>query len=100
MQTCSGGLRLVPNCQQKAADLNDALPASNFQLSTIGLSGLERTCMSIANLNKLRIWVESHPFVPEGERYKDFGSFKSTSSHEPRLAVEELKGRNYPALRD
>jgi hypothetical protein len=32
--------------------------------------------ISIADLNKLRIWVESHPLVPEGGWYKDFGSFK------------------------
>jgi hypothetical protein len=32
--------------------------------------------ISIADLNKLRIWVESDPLVPEGEWYKDFGSFK------------------------
>ena len=32
--------------------------------------------ISIADLNKLRIWVESHPLVPEGDWYKDFGSFK------------------------
>jgi len=32
--------------------------------------------ISIADLNKLRIWVESHPLFPEGEWYKDFGSFK------------------------
>ncbi len=32
--------------------------------------------ISIADLNKLRIWVESNPLVPEGEWYKDFGSFK------------------------
>jgi hypothetical protein len=32
--------------------------------------------ISIADLNKLRVWVESHPLVPEGEWYKDFGSFK------------------------
>ena len=32
--------------------------------------------ISIAALNKLRLWVESHPLVPEGDRYKDFGSFK------------------------
>ncbi len=24
--------------------------------------------ISIADLNRLRIWVESHPLVPEGER--------------------------------
>jgi len=32
--------------------------------------------ISIADLNKLRLWVESSPLVPEGEWYKDFGSFK------------------------
>ncbi|MHB8654499.1 MAG: hypothetical protein ACYDA9_11525 [Terriglobia bacterium] len=32
--------------------------------------------ISIADLNKLRLWVESHPQVPVGEWYKDFGSFK------------------------
>jgi hypothetical protein len=32
--------------------------------------------ISITDLNKLRIWVESRPLVPVGEWYKDFGSFK------------------------
>jgi hypothetical protein len=32
--------------------------------------------VSIADLDKLRVWVESHPRVPEGEWYKDFGTFK------------------------
>jgi len=32
--------------------------------------------ISIADLNRLRIWVESSPLVPEGQWYKDFGSFK------------------------
>jgi hypothetical protein len=32
--------------------------------------------ISIADLNKLRIWVETKPLVPEGQWYKDFGSFK------------------------
>ena len=32
--------------------------------------------ISIADLDKLRIWVESHSVVPEGKWYKDFGSFK------------------------
>ena len=26
--------------------------------------------------NQLRLWVESQPEVPEGDWYKDFGSFK------------------------
>ena len=32
--------------------------------------------ISIADLNQLRLWVESNPEVPDGEWYKDFGSFK------------------------
>ena len=32
--------------------------------------------IDIANLNELRIWIESGPDVPDGDWYKDFGSFK------------------------
>ncbi|MGO8819617.1 MAG: hypothetical protein ACLQVG_33700 [Terriglobia bacterium] len=32
--------------------------------------------ISIADLDKLRTWVESHPQVPQGEWYKDFGTFR------------------------
>jgi hypothetical protein len=32
--------------------------------------------ISIADLDRLRLWIESKPEVPEGEWYKDFGSFK------------------------
>src|SRR5712692_10281807 len=32
--------------------------------------------ISIADLNQLRLWIESQPEVPEGGWYKDFGSFK------------------------
>ena len=32
--------------------------------------------VSIADLNQLRLWIESSPNVPEGDWYKDFGSFK------------------------
>lgn len=28
------------------------------------------------DLNQLRVWVESEPDVPAGDRYRDFGSFK------------------------
>jgi len=30
----------------------------------------------IEDLNRLRLWLESKPTVPEGPWYKDFGSFK------------------------
>ncbi len=32
--------------------------------------------ISLGDLNKLRAWVESKPDVPDGDCYKDFGSFK------------------------
>jgi hypothetical protein len=30
----------------------------------------------LEDLNKLRVWLESKPLVPEGPWYKEFGSFK------------------------
>jgi hypothetical protein len=36
-----------------------------------------RDCsITIADLNQLRFWIDSQPEVPEGDWYKDFGSFK------------------------
>jgi hypothetical protein len=32
--------------------------------------------ISLEDLNQLRLWVESKPEVPEGDWYKNFGSFK------------------------
>ena len=32
--------------------------------------------IAIPDLNRLRLWIESNPEVPEGDWYKDFGSFK------------------------
>lgn len=32
--------------------------------------------ISVSDLNQLRLWVETKPQVPEGDWYKDFGSFK------------------------
>jgi len=32
--------------------------------------------ITIADLNQLRLWIESSSAVPEGDWYKDFGSFK------------------------
>jgi hypothetical protein len=32
--------------------------------------------ISIEDLNLLRLWIESNPEVPEGDWFKDFGSFK------------------------
>jgi hypothetical protein len=32
--------------------------------------------ISLDDLNRLRLWIESKPEVPEGRWHKDFGSFK------------------------
>ena len=32
--------------------------------------------ITLVDLNKLRVWIESKPDVPEGDWYKDFGTFK------------------------
>ena len=32
--------------------------------------------ISLDDLNRLRLWIESKPEVPEGPWFKDFGSFK------------------------
>jgi len=32
--------------------------------------------ISVDDLNRLRLWMETQPEVPEGPWYKDFGSFK------------------------
>ena len=32
--------------------------------------------IGIADLNRLRLWVDTKPEVPSGDWFKDFGSFK------------------------
>jgi hypothetical protein len=32
--------------------------------------------IGVEDLNRLRLWLESKPSVPEGPWYKDFGTFK------------------------
>ena len=32
--------------------------------------------ITISDLNQLRLWVETRPEVPDGDWFKDFGSFK------------------------
>lgn len=41
---------------------------------------MRERAISIADLNQLRLWIESKPEVPEGDWYKDFGSFKICGS--------------------
>ncbi len=50
--------------------------------------------IGIADLNKLRLWIEARPEVPEGDWYKDFGSFKICGSGAlPRPSCFEGKPR-------
>jgi len=37
---------------------------------------MQDRAISVADLNQLRLWVETNPQVPLGDWYKDFGSFK------------------------
>ncbi len=36
--------------------------------------------ISVSDLNQLRLWIETRPQAPEGDWYKDFGSFKICGS--------------------
>jgi hypothetical protein len=36
--------------------------------------------MSMSDLNRLRLWIAMRPQVPEGDWFKDFGSFKICGS--------------------
>jgi hypothetical protein len=52
-----------------------------------------RDRISIADLNQLRLWIDSNPDVPEEDWYKDFGSFKLCGKGRyPKtfLAVDQL----------
>jgi hypothetical protein len=57
---------------------------------------MNERAISLADLNQLRIWIESEREVPEGDWYKDFGSFKicGRGSHPKTflLAGETAKG--------
>ena len=47
--------------------------------------------ISISDLNQLRLWVETRPDVPDGDWYKDFGSFKSCGGSYPKTFL--LRGQ-------
>ncbi len=37
---------------------------------------MHQRAISIADLDRLRLWINSNPEVPAGDWHKDFGSFK------------------------
>jgi hypothetical protein len=51
----------------------DNLPAAVRQHLT---ERMRDRSISITDLNQLRLWIQSQPDVPDGDWYKDFGSFK------------------------
>jgi hypothetical protein len=52
------------------------------------LDRVQERKISLADLEKLREWVKSEPFAPEGDWYKDFSSFKLCGSGEyPRTVL-------------
>jgi hypothetical protein len=46
------------------------------------LERVEERRVSLADLHDLQTWVRSEPQAPEGDWYKDFGSFKLCGSGE------------------
>lgn len=40
------------------------------------LERMRDRAINATDLNQLRLWIETRPEVPDGEWYKDFGSFK------------------------
>jgi len=48
--------------------------------------------ITIADLNQLRLWIETQPEVPDSDWYKDFGSFK-ICGHGPLPKTFLLRGQ-------
>jgi hypothetical protein len=40
------------------------------------LDRVEERRISLAELSRLQDWVKTEPYAPDGDWYKDFGSFK------------------------
>ena len=55
----------------------DNLPEGVRQLL---IERMRDRAIGVSDLNQLRLWVETRPQVPEGDWYKDFGSFKICGS--------------------
>jgi hypothetical protein len=50
----------------------------NFPLGVRGhlIDRMRDRAITVDDLNQLRLWIESEPEVPEGDWYKDFGTFR------------------------
>ncbi len=58
-------------------ELWDSLPGAVRQHL---IERMRDRAISLSDLNQLRVWVETRPEVPDGDWYKDFGSFKLCGS--------------------
>lgn len=56
----------------KLSDWSQIPPAVKAHL----IQRMHERQISLNDLNRLRLWIETTPNVPEGKWYKDFGSFK------------------------
>jgi len=54
-------------------ELWDSLPAGVRQHL---IDRMRDRAITMEDLNRLRVWIESKADVPEGDRYKDFDTFK------------------------
>jgi hypothetical protein len=53
---------------------------------------MRERAISISDLNRIRLWVETRPEVPDGDWYKDFGSSRSAAAdRRPRRSWSEGK---------
>jgi hypothetical protein len=52
------------------------------------LERVQQREISLTDVTRLQEWVKSEPYAPEGDWYKDFGSFKLCGSGEyPRTVL-------------
>jgi hypothetical protein len=62
------------------------------------LDRVQQRDISLADLSRLQEWVKSEPYAPDGDWYKDFGSFKVCGSGEypncPDPEHESIRQRN------
>ena len=57
------------------------------------LERVQERRISLADLEHLHAWVNSDPHAPEGDWYKDFGSFKvyGTGKHPKTILTREMQ---------
>jgi hypothetical protein len=61
------------------------------------LARVQEREISLADLSRLQAWVKSEPYAPDGDWYKDFGSFKLCGSgqHPKTVLTRDMKPFGY-----